>query len=387
MHSRQKWSANVPGYGWYPISAELNLLIDRERRLRNPISALVHKWSSLFQITITDEVVRINLPKEIILDVEVDLAEEELPITFEGITVAYNDQRARIFFSTALPTDKLLLTIEHVVPSFGKIKGLEFPGGIRQFCSIPYSDISKHWTRSTSICPQSPEYPDLIGGLVLVKPFPHFQMPELDKLNCLNLNIVMPPEYWSGPHHVMVWIHGGASTHPAYDMTKFVSHAVNSGTQVVGAIEDDLAPDGYRGAGNFGLTDQQTALEWVQQYISDFNSDPTKVTIFGESAGDMGCTANCLSPCCQPVRKPEHYSNVVFERHEGRWKALLQHLSIDLSAANALDQLRSVAQKALANATCLIEGTMGTTGNPCDDGWFHSKIPSISSISSPPAWL
>lgn len=40
-------------------------------------------------------------------------------------------------------------TIEHVVPSFGKIKGLEFPGGIRQFCSIPYSDISKHWTRST----------------------------------------------------------------------------------------------------------------------------------------------------------------------------------------------------------------------------------------------
>lgn len=155
----------------------------------------------------------------------------------------------------------------------------------------------------SSICPQSPEYPDLIGGLVLVKPFPHFQMPELDKLNCLNLNIVMPPEYWSGPHHVMVWIHGGASTHPAYDMTKFVSHAVNSGTQVVGvsvsyrvelfgflasqAIEDDLAPDGYRGAGNFGLTDQQTALEWVQQYISDFNSDPTKVTIFGESAGGM----------------------------------------------------------------------------------------------------
>lgn len=39
--------------------------------------------------------------------------------------------------------------------------------------------------------------------------------------------------------------------------------------------------------GNFGISDQQIALQWVQNYISNFGGDPTKVTIFGESAGAM----------------------------------------------------------------------------------------------------
>lgn len=39
--------------------------------MRGKLTSIRLEWSSLFQITITDEVVRINLPKEIILDVEV----------------------------------------------------------------------------------------------------------------------------------------------------------------------------------------------------------------------------------------------------------------------------------------------------------------------------
>jgi len=39
--------------------------------------------------------------------------------------------------------------------------------------------------------------------------------------------------------------------------------------------------------GNFGIMDQQLALEWVNAHIGAFGGDSTKVTIFGESAGAM----------------------------------------------------------------------------------------------------
>lgn len=51
--------------------------------------------------------------------------------------------------------------------------------------------------------------------------------------------------------------------------------------------EDELAP------GNQGLKDQIAALQWVQDNIEYFNGDPSKVTIFGQSAG--GASVGLLS--------------------------------------------------------------------------------------------
>lgn len=111
--------------------------------------------------------------------------------------------------------------------------------------------------------------------------------------DCLFLNIATPVA-GNGSLPVVVWIHGGgymagsAFAFPPDDLIHdanggVVGVAIQYRLGVFGFLSSQKVHDG--GVLNAGLFDQRFALQWVQQHISKFGGDPTKVTIWGESAG------------------------------------------------------------------------------------------------------
>lgn len=112
----------------------------------------------------------------------------------------------------------------------------------------------------------------------------------------LNLNVFMPENAEEAP--VLVWIHGGGfkagvALSPLSDGREFAKHGI-----VVVSISYRLGFEGFgwvEGApANRGLLDQQVALRWVQDNISNFGGDPNRVTIAGQSAGGGSVLAHLV---------------------------------------------------------------------------------------------
>jgi para-nitrobenzyl esterase len=110
--------------------------------------------------------------------------------------------------------------------------------------------------------------------------------------NCLFVNVWAPASATAGSDlPVLVHIHGGGFANGNGNADN--SLLANTGNEVIvsmnyrlnifGFLADDKALGSN--SGDYGLEDQQFALQWVQNNVATFGGDPNKVTTFGESAG------------------------------------------------------------------------------------------------------
>lgn len=208
---------------------------------------------------------------------------------------------------SAIADSKVVMTDE------GPVKGMVVRG-VREFLGIPYaappvgdlrwqpSQAHAPWlqpldaTKFANHCPQ------------VASPFGVASLNE----DCLYLNVFTlrtaddhADREDSSGRPVMVWIHGGAliaGESDDYDPEQLVKKGgvvivtINYRLGLLGFFAEPALDAEPHLLANYGLMDQQFALQWVRRNIAPFGGDPNRVTIFGESAGGLSGFSNLASP-------------------------------------------------------------------------------------------
>jgi len=126
--------------------------------------------------------------------------------------------------------------------------------------------------------------------------------------DCLYLNVWTPAKSSRERLPVLVYFYGGGfvsgdGSEPRYDGESMAAKGivvltVNYRLGVFGFMSHpELTKESpHNASGNYGLLDQNAALQWVQRNIANFGGDPKRVTIAGESAGSISVSAHMVSP-------------------------------------------------------------------------------------------
>ena len=121
--------------------------------------------------------------------------------------------------------------------------------------------------------------------------------------DCLTLNVYVPQRSTdtAGKLAVMIFIHGGGFAIGASSLVP--GHVLSAyGNIVLVSINYRLGIFGFANTGddnakgNMGLWDQRLAFQWVNENIAAFGGDPSRITIFGESAGSMSVFMQSMYP-------------------------------------------------------------------------------------------
>lgn len=215
--------------------------------------------------------------------------------------------------------------------------------------------------------------------------------------DCLTLNVWTPANAKKGSLPVMVWIYGGGffaggTSEPRQD-GQFLAHrnvviiSMNYRLGIFGffASPELTAESPHHASGNYGLMDQNAALEWVEKNIKNFGGDPHNITIFGESAGSMSVSTLMASPLSRgrfqhaigesggafPAGKRAMPTREALEQRNTKFaeKAF---------GTSSLADLRKIPAETLLKEAAAQQTGPGIYFGPDVDGWFLPKsVPAI----------
>ena len=201
--------------------------------------------------------------------------------------------------------------------------------------------------------------------------------------DCLYLNIWTPAKSTDDRLPVMVWIHGGGFAHgtgaaAGYDGENLarkgaVVVTINYRLGIFGflALPELTAESPHHASGNYGLLDQIAALQWVQKNIAAFGGDPSRVTIFGQSAGSVSVNVLMASPLAKGLfARAIGESGGSFDPMPSLTDAEKQGLQLASALGVTQDALKSLRAKPPDE---LIKAKGNEDAQPIVDGWVLPK--------------
>ncbi len=222
--------------------------------------------------------------------------------------------------------------------------------------------------------------------------------------DCLYLNVWTPAKNSDEKLPVMVFLYGGAfgkiaGSMPLYNGTALAEKGVVVVTTNyrVGALGflahpqlDKESP--YNVSGNYGLLDQIAAMQWVQRNIGQFGGDPSRVTIFGQSAGGESILIHLVSPQSKGLYQQAIVESGTFWTTGAEINALYSKggaeqlgetfaQSLGYSGPDAITQMRKLSSQKITNATPWPASSFQMVNTrhfePTVDGWLVPDDPDI----------
>ena len=286
----------------------------------------------------------------------------------------------------------------------GAVSGIN-QSGIRVYLGIPFAappvgDLRwkppapvtswegvKAATAYGATCPQAQK-----GSAPSLPGLPALNMSE----DCLYLNVWTPAQNASAKLPVMVFFYGGGFTGVEGSMPMYNGTTLAEKGVIVVTTNDRLGALGFlahpaldresahNASGNYGILDQQAALEWVQDNIAAFGGDPSRVTIFGQSAGAESVYIHLVSPGSRGLFSQSIVESGPFFAHGAIINATHAKdyaeqfgvgyaQSLGCSGPDAIACMRNVSPAALVNATPSSPSEFWSTHTvmfePNIDGW------------------
>ncbi|KAI0828958.1 alpha/beta-hydrolase [Trametes gibbosa] len=214
----------------------------------------------------------------------------------------------------------------------GTFKGLNAGNGTEKWLGVPFSQPPVGSLRfkapvPVTNAPRAVRAASTFGNACPQVPSDSLGAPIAE--DCLFLNIFRPSGTTSSEKlPILVWFYGGAfmngaASDPSFDPTFLIQRSVATRKPIIFvSVNYRVNTFGFLASShvppedlNAGLLDQRAGLAFLRENIAAFGGDPSKITIWGQSAGAGSAEAQILFPTSRPL-----FRAAIFDSSTGPFK-------------------------------------------------------------------